>query len=55
MKVEALIALLEKLPKDAVAEAWNGINDEPMPVTSVEFCAADCTVGISSLTKEQSE
>lgn len=53
MNVAQLIRALEKLPQDAPVEAWNGIQDEPMPVTSVEFCS-DSAVFISALTAEQS-
>ena len=52
MNVAQLITALEKLPPDSPVEAWNGIQDEPMPVTTVDFCS-DSTVFISALTAEQ--
>ena len=52
MSAAEIIAALSKMPPDAIVESWNGITDEPMPVTRVELCD-DGTISVSSLTPEQ--
>ena len=53
MNVRQLIIQLKRMPQEAIVETWNGIEDAPMPATTVELCGADGRVFIGALTDEQ--